>query len=88
MEIIFIIVVWIARILVYTELLAIFACVVLSWIMPDGEGPVFDMLYYVTEPILIPVRALLYRIPAIEESPIDIPILVTGMLLTFVAILI
>ena len=88
METLLIIVVWIARVLVYTELAALFASVVLSWVMPDGEGVIFNIIYYITEPILIPVRSLLYRIPEIEESPIDLPLLVACMIFTFVAVFI
>lgn len=88
METLLIIVVWIARSLIYLELICIFADVILSWIAPEGEGLIFDIIYYVTEPILIPMRALLYRIPAIEESPIDIPLLAASMILSLIAALI
>ena len=39
-------------------------------------------LYAVTEPIILPIRALCSRIKALEESPLDIPFFITMLLLT------
>ena len=46
---------------------------VLSWIMPDVDGPIFDILYFLTEPVIIPYRKLFERFRWFEGSPIVMP---------------
>ena len=50
---------------------AMFARAVLSWIMPDGEGFLIDLIYMMTEPVIIPFRKLFERLHWFEGSPID-----------------
>ena len=39
-------------------------------------------LYAVTEPIILPIRALCSKIKALDESPLDVPFFITMLLLT------
>ena len=66
------------------ELLLMFIRAILSWVMPDSEGGIIDFLYYLTEPIISPVRNMLMKIPALQELPIDLSFTVTYMLILIV----
>lgn len=57
---------------------------VFSWIPELDDSAVGDFLYMVTEPFIIPVRAILNRISGVQNSPIDISFLVTCLLLLVV----
>ena len=54
---------------------------VMSW-FPFGEGRIGDFVYAVTEPFIVPVRALLERFEFVRNSPLDIPFFVTAMILS------
>ncbi|MBQ2768281.1 MAG: YggT family protein [Clostridia bacterium] len=51
--------------------IALFVRVILSWLPLDEDGPIVSFVYALTEPVLLPVRALLERIPFFENSPVD-----------------
>lgn len=53
---------------------------VMSW-FPLGEWRIGDFVYAVTEPFIVPVRALLERFEFVRNSPLDIPFFVTAMIL-------
>ena len=74
------------RIIVVAELFLMFIRAILSWIILDDEGVggMYGMLCYVTEPLVYPVRRLLFKIPAVAEMPLDISFLITGMILSIV----
>lgn len=61
------------------ELLLI-ARAILSW-FPMLGGVVMDMLYSVTEPVLSPIRNLLWKIPALQSFPIDLSVLVAFLVI-------
>ena len=61
---------------------AMFLRAILPWIIADEENRLMVFLYAVTEPIILPIRALCSRIKALEESPLDIPFFITMLLLT------
>ena len=61
---------------------AMFLRAILSWFIADEENRLMVFLYAVTEPIILPIRALCSRIKALEESPLDIPFFITMLLLT------
>jgi len=69
------------RLVLYTELTCIFAGVIISWIAPDTENIVTDVIYFVTEPVIMPVRSLLDRLIPVEEFPFDLSVLVTSIIL-------
>ena len=54
--------------------------VITSWI-PGVEGGWLDLVYAITEPIVIPIRALFERFAVFKNSPIDFSFLVAFMLL-------
>ncbi|MBQ1271653.1 MAG: YggT family protein [Clostridia bacterium] len=54
---------------------------IMSWI-PSLRGSTLDsILYQVTEPIIMPVRTLLWNIPALRGFPLDMSFLVTYILI-------
>lgn len=59
---------------------------ILSW-FDRGEGgflsALMGILTMITEPVIMPVRFLLSRFPAVNSLPIDISFLVTFLLLSF-----
>lgn len=57
---------------------------VMSWIMPDSDGPVTQVIYAVTEPLMFPVRCLVEKIPALRDLPIDISFMITYLLLILI----
>ena len=59
---------------------------VMSW-FPFGEGRIGDFVYAVTEPFIVPVRALLERFEFVRNSPLDIPFSVTPRSLPAVPII-
>lgn len=62
---------------------AMFLYAILSWFIAD-DHPIMGILAVVTAPVVVPVRALLSRIPALERLPIDISFLVAFLLLVLV----
>ena len=88
METILYILVVLVRLILYAEMALMFVRMIVSWIIPDAEGGIIDLLYYLTEPVIAPVRALLYKIPAIAELPIDISFVVTWLILSIVVLFI
>ena len=62
---------------------AMFLFAILSWFVSE-DHPIMAVLAVVTAPIILPVRALLSRIPALERLPIDISFLVAFILLGIV----
>lgn len=60
---------------------------ILSWFPQVNESKVGQIIYMITEPLLIPVRKLLEKIPALSTLPIDFSILFTWMLLQLIYIM-
>lgn len=65
--------------------LALFVRAILSLFIPEEEGLLAALLFAVTEPVILPVRALLSRFHIGEGAPIDISFLVTVLLLTVIS---
>ena len=55
--------------------------VILQWTDPEEEGRVSRLVCAMTEPVIIPVRALLSLFGIGEDSPMDIGFYVTSLLL-------
>lgn len=55
---------------------------VLSWFDPERSGRFSAFLFLVTEPLTVPVRALCYKRNWFQETPLDIPFLITVILLS------
>lgn len=61
---------------------AILIRVLLSWIPVDEEGRLEAFLFAITEPVILPMRILLDRFESMKTIPIDIPLLLTAILLS------
>jgi uncharacterized protein YggT (Ycf19 family) len=55
---------------------------IMSWFFLPEESGVLRVLTVLTEPFIVPVRALLQRIDALSSLPIDISFMVTFFLLS------
>ena len=71
--------------------LALFARALLSWIDPMQEWRISSFLLVITEPVILPVRRLFERKRWLEGIPIDVPFMITLLLIlllsTFVQLL-
>ena len=89
MNLVFYVIAVVLELIIDAELLLMFVRAVLSWIMPDAEGGILDLIYFLTEPIIQPVRAVLYRFfPSLQDFPIDVSFFVTTVLLGLIGLLI
>jgi YggT family protein len=61
--------------------LAMFARVILSLFDQTGESRISVFLYAVTEPVVLPVRNLCERMHWFEGVPLDIPFMLTWLVL-------
>ncbi len=66
--------------------LAMLARVLFSLFDPTGEGKLSSFLYVITEPIILPVRALCAKMGWFENTPIDVPFTITWFLLIIVQV--
>jgi len=60
--------------------IAMFLAAILSWFMPE-DRMIMVVLTAITSPIVLPVRMLLSRIPALARLPIDLSFFVAFLLL-------
>lgn len=56
---------------------------VLSWFTMGEQTKIGAFLYVVTEPIILPIRALCQRFGWFQGLPIDMPFLLTMVVLSF-----
>lgn len=54
---------------------------VLSWLPIGDDNPILKFVFMVTEPIIMPIRALFERLGWFQNMPIDISFLVAYLLL-------
>lgn len=59
---------------------------VLLGFFADEESPLLNFCSAVTEPVVAPMRVLLSRIPALEDSPIDFSLVATSLVILIVQI--
>ncbi|MBR7184985.1 MAG: YggT family protein [Clostridia bacterium] len=50
---------------------AIFGRVLISWLPIDEDGPIASFLYLITDPIILPIRAVMERFSLFQNSPLD-----------------
>ena len=70
------------RILLSLLELCFFLRAILSFLNPEEEGFFAGILYVLTEPVLLPIRALFERLRFGENSPIDLSFFAGFLLLT------
>lgn len=63
---------------------AMLARAILSWIDPMQEWRISSFLRALTEPVIMPVRLLCEKMHWFEGMPIDIPFLITMILLSVI----
>ena len=69
-------------------LFAMLVRAVLSWfVMGDGSSPLMSFLYVITEPFIIPVRAICNRFGWFRGLPMDMSFFLTTALLGLINIL-
>ena len=61
-----------------------FFTAIVSWIPQLRGSKLSQILYTCTEPIIAPFRRLLYRIPALQNFPLDMSFLVAYLVLVIV----
>ena len=61
--------------------IAMFARAILSWFDQTGESRISAFLFTITEPIIFPIRALCEKMLWFEGIPIDIPFMLTYLVL-------
>ena len=74
-----------AVVLLFIEILsgAMLVRAILSWFPLDEENKLVAFFFYLTEPIIMPMRMLFDRFGWGRMSPIDLPFLVTVFELSF-----
>ena len=54
---------------------------ILSWFPMLHGNPIVGFLHSITEPILAPIRAVLWKIPGLDSIPLDFSVLVAFLLI-------
>ena len=70
-----------ARLILLVLLLAMFIRSIISWFPIDNEGNFINMLYAITEPVIMPVRALLEKFRGLDSFPFDLSFFITFILI-------
>jgi uncharacterized protein YggT (Ycf19 family) len=66
--------------------LAMFVRAILSWFTMGEQTRIGTFLYVVTEPIILPIRALCARFGWFQGMPLDMPFFITMVILSFAGI--
>ena len=53
----------------------------------DGDGPFIRFLYVLTEPAILPIRKLLYKMNWLQDSPIDFSFTFTFLALFIIQVI-
>ncbi len=61
-----------------------FARAIMSWFIRDGSSPIYEFLYMVTEPIILPFRKLTEQFPTLRQFPIDLAFLMAFFMLELI----
>ena len=65
-------------------MLAMTARAILSLFVNPAENKLYAITYMISEPIIVPVRFLFYKLNLFQNTPLDISYLVTYLLLTLI----
>ena len=66
--------------------LAMFVRAILSWFTMGEQTRIGTFMYVVTEPVIMPIRALCNRFGWFQGIPLDMPFLITMVILSFAGI--
>ncbi len=61
--------------------LTLFIRALLSWFPMNRGGKLFELLYFFTEPFLMPVRKFLFRFPSLRQFPIDFSTIIVYLII-------
>ena len=66
----------------FIDVITIAMCIraVISWFY-DGDGAFVRLLYFITEPAIMPIRRLLVKMNWLQNSPMDFSYLLTYVVL-------
>ena len=64
---------------------AMFIRAVISWFY-DGDGWFVRLLYFITEPVIMPVRLLLIKKNWLQNTPLDFSYLLTHLILFIILV--
>lgn len=64
--------------------IALLAQAILSWMAPDAEGWLINLIYAITEPFLMPIRKLLAKRNLESAGPLDLSFFVTVVLIMII----
>ena len=78
-------IVWFILIFLDIVSLAMLGRAILSWFPTDGPTRLGSFLYVITEPFIMPVRALCNRFGWFQGLPLDMPFLLTMVTLSMVS---
>ena len=81
------VVVTLVRTLLYALEIAMFLRALLSWFPIDEESRLMSFLYTITEPVIPPIRALLYRLNLFQNSPLDVSFFITYVIIALLSML-
>lgn len=81
------VVVTLVRTLLYALEIAMFLRALLSWFPIDEESRLMSFLYTITEPVIQPIRALLYRLNLFQNSPLDVSFFITYIIIALLSML-
>jgi uncharacterized protein YggT (Ycf19 family) len=75
-------------VLIFIDVLsvAMFVRAILSWFTLGEQTKIGTFMYVVTEPVIMPIRALCNRFGWFQGVPLDMPFLITMVLLSFAGI--
>jgi len=60
----------------------LFIRAILSWFPRDNKmSGIMEIIYAVTEPVLLPVRTLLHKIPGMNRFPLDFSVIIVYMII-------
>lgn len=75
-------------VLIFIDVLsvAMFVRAILSWFTMGEQTRIGTFLYVVTEPVILPIRALCARFGWFQGMPLDMPFFITMVILSFAGI--
>ena len=75
-------------VLIFIDVLSIamFVRAILSWFTMGEQTKLGTFMYVVTEPVIMPIRALCNRFGWFQGIPLDMPFLITMVILSFTGI--
>lgn len=74
--------IYLAQLLLLGLRIAMLLRAILSWLPVAEDGFLVSLLYSVTEPIIMPLRALFFKMGWFQDFPLDMPFMIAFLLLS------